>query len=235
MKILSLDSTASVCSVAVSDGDKLISEITINTGNTHSETLLPAVENALKLSGTAIDDIDIFACSVGPGSFTGVRIGTATVKGIAYGKGKPCVAVSTLDALTQNLICFDGIICPVMNARRGQVYNALYRCEGGVITRLCPDRAISVDELDRELSEYREPVYLCGDGYDIAINASKLTAFRYVPTHLRTQSAYSVCICALKKYLRGEYVSDKELVPTYLRPSQAERERMERLENQKTT
>ncbi len=232
MKILSLDSTALVCSVAVSDGDKLISEITINTGNTHSETLLPAVENALRLSNTYIDDIDVFACSVGPGSFTGVRIGTATVKGIAYGKNKPCVAVSTLDALAENLSSFEGILCPVMNARRGQVYNALYRCESGVITRLCPDRAISVDELDRELSRYSEPIYLCGDGYDITLKGSKQTKFADVPMRLRLQSAYSVCVCALRKYERGEYVTDKELAPTYLRPSQAERERMERLEKE---
>ncbi len=232
MKILSLDSTALVCSVAVSEGDKLISEITINTGNTHSETLLPAVENSLKLSGTSIDDIDVFACSVGPGSFTGVRIGAATIKGIAYGKSKPCVALSTLDALAENLSCFDGLICPVMNARRGQVYNALYRCERGIITRLCPDRAISVEELDRELCEYKEPVYLCGDGYDITLKGSKLTKYENVPHRLRLQSAYSVCICALRKYERGEYVTDKELAPTYLRPSQAERERMERLEKE---
>ena len=151
LRILALDSTADVSSVAVCEGEKLLSEITINTGNTHSQTLLPSVEMALKLAELSVDDVDLFTCSVGPGSFTGVRIGVATVKGLAFGKDKPCVPVSTLDALAYNLRGYNGIICPVMNARRMQVYNALFRCENGILTRLCDDRAISIAELEAEL------------------------------------------------------------------------------------
>jgi tRNA threonylcarbamoyladenosine biosynthesis protein TsaB len=145
MKILSLDTTAEVCTAAICEDKRLIAEMTVNTGNTHSQTLLPVVEQLLKISETSFDDIDCYACSTGPGSFTGVRIGVATVKGIAYGKNKPCISVSTLEALAYNLIGFDGIICPVMNARRNQVYNALFECKNSKLTRLCEDRALLID------------------------------------------------------------------------------------------
>ena len=231
IKILALDSTAEVSSVAVCEGEKLLSEITINTGNTHSETLLPAVEQALLMANVTVDDIDLFACTTGPGSFTGVRIGAATVKGIAYGKEKPCVSVSTLDALAYNLHGYNGIICPVMNARRSQVYNALFECNSGSLVRLCPDRAISIAELDEELKDKREPIYLCGDGYDITEKGFKSTIAQYVPVRYRYQNAYSVAMIALRHFNNGETLSDTELAPIYLRPSQAERERQERLEN----
>lgn len=229
MKILSLDTTAEVCSAAVCDDGKLIAEMTVNTGNTHSQTLLPVVEQILKISETELDDIDLFACTTGPGSFTGVRIGVATIKGLAYGKGKPCVSVSTLDALAYNLKGFDGIICPVMNARRNQVYNALFECKDGVITRLCADRALSIDELDGELASMSLPVYLCGDGYDITLRGFKQTRVVPVPYRSVLQSGYSVACCALEEYNAGKVLNDRELVPIYLRPSQAERERNERL------
>lgn len=233
LKILALDSTAEVSTVAVCEGERLLSEITINTGNTHSETLLPAVEQALKMAETEVDDIDVFACTTGPGSFTGVRIGAATVKGIAYGKNKPCVSVSTLDALAYNLHGFDGVICPVMNARRSQVYNALFECNKGSLSRLCPDRAISIAELDAELENIAKPVYLCGDGYTITEAGFKLTKIAYVPVRYRYQNAYSVAQIALEKYKKSETLTDSELVPIYLRPSQAERERQARLDAEK--
>lgn len=229
MKILALDTTAEVCTVAVCEDDRLISEITVNTGNTHSQTLLPAVEQTLKLAELNVNDIDAFACSSGPGSFTGVRIGVATIKGLAYGKDKPCVSVSTLEALAYNLVDFDGVICPVMNARRNQVYNALFRCKNGVIERLCPDRAISIDELDEELCEYQEPIYLCGDGYEITERGAQKTKFEFLSYRDRLQNAYSVASCALKKIQVGDVLSDTTLVPVYLRPSQAERERLEKI------
>lgn len=232
MKILALDSTAEVCTVAVCEDKKLISEITVNTGNTHSETLLPAVEQALKLAELTINDIDLYACSVGPGSFTGVRIGVATIKGLAYGKNKPCVAVSTLQALAMNLSGVNGIICPVMNARRNQVYNALFSCENGKISRLCPDRAISISELDDELSSQSSTVYLCGDGHDITLKGAVKTTFGYTFERSRLQNAYSVALAALELYNLGKYVDDKTIAPVYLRPSQAERERLERIKNE---
>lgn len=229
MKILSLDSSADVGTVALCEDERLLAEMTVNTGNTHSESLLPTVEAVLKITGTDIDDIDLFACSTGPGSFTGVRIGVATVKGIAYGKEKPCVSVSTLEALAQNLRGFNGIICPVMNARRNQVYNALFECKDSVITRLTPDRALSIDELDGELAEKNMPVFLCGDGYEITEKGFKRTKAWNVPYRMRLASAYSVALCAFDAFNKGEVVSDAALVPIYLRPSQAERERNERL------
>ena len=229
IRILALDSTAEVSSVCVCEGERLVCEITVNTGNTHSQTLLPAVEQTLKMAELSVDDIDVFASSTGPGSFTGVRIGVATVKGIAYGKNKPCVSVSTLEALAYNLIGNNGLICPVMNARRSQVYNALFECENGNLTRLCLDRALSISELDEELANESRPIYLSGDGYDITANGFKNTKISFVPERQRYQSAYSVAQIALKKYNAGEYVDDTALVPIYLRPSQAERERQERL------
>ena len=229
IRILALDSTAEVSSVCVCEGDKLICEITVNTGNTHSQTLLPAVEQTLKMAEMTVNDIDVFACSTGPGSFTGVRIGVATIKGIAYGKGKPCVSVSTLEALAYNLIGNEGIVCPVMNARRSQVYNALFECEGGNLKRLCDDRALAISELDEELAGKTEPIYLSGDGYEITEKGFKNTKISYVPERQRYQSAYSVAQIALQRYESGEYVDDAALVPIYLRPSQAERERQERL------
>lgn len=229
MKILALDSTADICTAAICEDNKLITEMTVNTGNTHSQTLLPVVESMLRATEISIDDIDLFACSTGPGSFTGVRIGVATIKGIAYGRGKPCVSVSTLDALAHNILGYNGIICPVMNARRSQVYNALFECRNGQIKRLCPDRAISIEELDRELSDKQENIYLCGDGYDITEKGFKVTKIQGLPYRLRLASAYSVALCALEQYSAEQVLTDGTLVPIYLRPSQAERERNERL------
>ena len=229
IRILALDSTAEVSSVCVCEGEKLVCEITVNTGNTHSQTLLPAVEQTLKMAEMSVNDIDVFACSTGPGSFTGVRIGVATIKGIAYGKGKPCVSVSTLEALAYNLIGNEGMVCPVMNARRSQVYNALFECEGGNLKRVCDDRALAISELDEELSSKTEPIYLSGDGYEITEKGFEKTKISYVPERQRYQSAYNVAQIALKKYELGEYVDDATLAPIYLRPSQAERERQERL------
>lgn len=228
MIILASDSTAVVASVALCDDEKLLACFTVNAGNTHSETLLPMIESALKMTNLTADDIDLFALSEGPGSFTGVRIGAATIKGLAFGKDKPCVGVSTLEALAYNLSGNVGIVCPCMNARRNQVYNALFGCDGkGNIERLCPDRAIGVPELEEELKRYSEPVRICGDG------AFLLTGdYGYTPELLIHQNGYSVAMCALKAYREGKQVSDTELAPTYLRPSQAERTRAEK-ENSK--
>ena len=144
MKIFACDSTAKTASVALCENNILLAEFTQNGGNTHSETLLPMVESALKTLGLRADDIDLFACSAGPGSFTGVRIGAATIKGLAFAKGKPCVGVSTLEALAYNLVGYEGLICPVMNARRSQVYTALFRSNGEVLERLMDDSAIAI-------------------------------------------------------------------------------------------
>lgn len=229
MKILALDSTAVVGTVALCEDTRMVAHYTLNTGNTHSQTLLPMIESALKSAEWEINDLDLLAVSQGPGSFTGVRIGIATVKGLAFGKNIPCAGVSTLEALAYNLRYFNGILCPVMNARRAQVYNALFACRDGVMTRLCPDRAISIAELDEELAAMDQPIYLVGDGYDITLEGFIQTSVTPVPEELRYQSGYSVALCGLAAYKRGEATDDVSLAPVYLRPSQAERERNERL------
>ena len=229
MKILSIDSSAVAASVAICEDTTLLAEYTLNNGNTHSETILPMVESALSMLGLSVSDIDLFAVSNGPGSFTGVRIGTATVKGLAFGSSRPCVGVSTLEALAYNLVGYKGAICPVMNARRSQVYTALFESDGERLTRVIEDTPMSISELDGVLSELGEAVRFCGDGYDVTVPNLKSCKFISVPERERVQSAYSVAVVALEKYKSGEYTNDKDLVSTYLRPSQAERERNERL------
>ena len=226
MKILALDSTALTATVALCEDEKLLAEYTINNGNTHSETILPMISSMLDLFGCEVSDIDVFACSAGPGSFTGVRIGAATLKGLAFDREKPCVGVSTLEALAYNVKGFDKIICAVMNARRGQVYNALFSSDG---ERLCDDRALSIEDLAAELSEKNAEVIVCGDGTNITLDGFgdrvKATA---APNRLVCQSAYSVAQVALRNMRDGKAVTDVELTPVYLRLSQAERERLAR-------
>ena len=228
MKILALDSSAAVATVALCEDDRLLAEYTVNNGNTHSETLLPMIEHLLRNFSMTAKDIDLFAASSGPGSFTGVRIGAATLKGLAFSMNKACIGVSTLEALAENLAFHKGLICPVMNARRSQVYTALFRSDGRSLERLTEDTAISIAELDEKLSEYGEPVAFCGDGYDITVNALQNTEAIYVPERLRHQSAFSVAAVAYRYHLEGKSVSDTEFKVTYLRPSQAERELKEK-------
>ena len=234
MLILALDSTAQVGSVALCQDETLIAEYTLNTGHTHSETLLPMVESVLKIAGYTVDDVDLFVCTSGPGSFTGVRIGASTVKGIAFGKGKPCIGVSTLEALALNGIALDGILCPSMNARRQQVYNALFDCCGASLSRLCEDRALAITELEDELAEkYPDrPVYLMGDGATLVYDALRDTLGErliLLPERLIHQSGYNTAMAGLRLYREGVRSTDTELAPVYLRPSQAERMRMEKL------
>ena len=231
MKILALDSSATVATVALCEDERLLAEYTIDNGNTHSETLLPMIESMLRCFDLSTDEIDLFAASSGPGSFTGVRIGAATIKGLAFDSQKPCIGVSTPEALAENLSMMNGLVCPVMNARRKQVYTALFRFENGNGTRLMPDSAIAVSELDEKLSVYDEPIYLVGDGYELA---KELLTHPSYNTHerLKRQSAYSVAQVARKLYQSGVCTSDSAMVPTYLRPSQAERERNERLKQE---
>ena len=228
MIVLAIDSTAVSGSVAVCRDEELLGEFTLNVGNTHSETLLPMVESVLKACGMTVSDVDVFACDEGPGSFTGVRIGASTIKGLAFNSGKPCIGVSTLEALAHNLVGFEGIACPVMNARRNQVYNALFTVNGKAVTRLCDDRAISIPELEEELKKYDVPVYLTGDGYDMTISGFSSVKCKNTPVPQRYQNGYWVAMCALKKYSSGIHTSDKELTATYLRLPQAERERLEK-------
>ena len=228
MKILAVDTSALTLSVALTEDKKPVAQTTLNTGHTHSETLLPALERLMDFASWKVSDIDLFAVSEGPGSFTGVRIGVSFVKGRAFG-GKKCVGVSTLEALAYNLLGFKGIISPVMDARRGQFYNALFVSDGKSLTRLSEDRAISAEELEKELEKYSDTsVYLCGDGYEIARKMLKNENIEDTPEALLKQNAYSVAVVALKEYEKGNVTDDSTLSPTYLRVPQAERERLER-------
>jgi len=232
MKILAFDSTAKAASAAVCDDGRLLGLYNIDNGLTQSELLLPMAENLLASLKLSFSDIELLAAAVGPGSFTGVRIGVALVKGIAFGRNTPCVAVSTLEALADNISPLRGILVPVMDARRGQLYTAIFKSDGVSCERLTPDMAISTEELAEKLKEYSgERIYLSGDGYTVAKRA--LSSFgvetENTPELLITENAYSCAKVAKRKYERGEYVSDIEYVPTYLRLPQAERERLEKI------
>lgn len=240
MYLLALDSTATSASVALCDGTRMLGEILVENGNTHSETLLPTVEELLSRFSMTPKDVDLFACTAGPGSFTGVRIGVSTVKGLAFGTGKPCIGVSTLSSLAYNLCGFGAgmprgaIVSPVMNARRSQVYNAIFRVTGGIPERLTEDRALPIEKLETELLALGCPVYLCGDGYEITRAGFLTLVPEETPVRLRPQSGYSTAMEALRLYESGVTATDREIVPVYLRPCQAERERMERLAREGT-
>ncbi len=233
MLIFALDSTAVVGSVALCLDDHAIASFTVKNGNTHSDTLLPMAKALLEVTGYTPDDIDIFACSEGPGSFTGVRIGAATIKGLTFGKNKTVIGVSSLEAMARNLLPATGLICPVMNARRGQVYNALFHADGMQLTRLCPDRALAATELESELAARGEPFYLIGDGVEVTANAFQALASLPVANIAAEQNALGVAACALQRYREGVRTPDKDLTPTYLRLPQAERERLAREQQNK--
>lgn len=226
MKILALDSSAVAACAAVIDGDKILAEYTQNTGHTHSETLLPLAEKALTASALSVDDIDLFAVSAGPGSFTGVRIGISLVKGLTFGKNKPIASVSSLEALAYNLQGFNGVVCPVMDARRNQVYTAIFKDA----QRLSEDMLIPCEELKQMLSRYDEPIYFTGDGYELARKNIVLDNICDTPLRLRLQNAVSVALAAEKNFKVNKNIfTDTEVQPIYLRASQAERERNERI------
>lgn len=233
MKILAFDSTAKVASVAVTEGDKTLAVYSIDNGLTQSELLLPMAEDVLKSLRIDFSNIDAYAVTVGPGSFTGVRIGVSLVKGLAFGRGLPCVPVSTLEALAENLMGLPGIIVPCMDARRSQVYTAIFLSDGDRITRITEDAAIPISELYELLRVHSDKkIYLVGDGYEVtykALTQLLLPNLSNTPELLRAQNAASVGRLAHKKLDAGEYVTDEELSPIYLRMPQAERERLERL------
>jgi len=225
MKILALDCTSSYAAVALCDGDKLLSSYFADNDTKHSEALLPAVEFLLKQNHITVDQLDMIACAVGPGAFTGVRICACVAKGLAFGKNIPCVPVSTIQALAYNCTHIDGIISPVMDARRGQLYNAIFQSHQGKLTRLTPDRLITADALARELSEHSDPIYFCGDGSYIALQHGIASAC-LLPPLLTPNSAFSVAQVALEKYNAqpNDDYCNTTLAPVYLRASQAERE-----------
>jgi len=223
--MLSVDSSAAPASVCLSEDGKIIADYYLNTGFTHSQTLMAMVESVLTISGKAASDIDVYAVNCGPGSFTGVRIGVSAVKGMAFASDKPCIAVSTLQSMAYNCLGNHAVVCACMDARRQQVYNAVFRVDREKITRLCDDRAIAVDELLAELGNYDEEIILVGDGAALVYDSSESDKIKLAPESIRYQRASSTAASALELYKRGEVISPAALMPTYLRLSQAERER----------
>ena len=227
MIVLAFESSAKAASVALVRDGSLVSQYSQCSGLTHSRTLLPMAEDLLKNAELRLQDVDLFAVAHGPGSFTGIRIGVSTVKGLSWACDKPCVGVSTLEAMAWHGLAAGGFICPVMDARRSQVYNALFRIEDGRPVRLCADRAISLEDLAAELAGYEESVFLIGDGAELTRAYFERVGIpcRVAPDNLVWQDAWGVAMAAMEK----EPVSGAELLPVYLRLSQAERERQERL------
>lgn len=234
MRILGIESSAKSASCAIVEDGKLLSQYYQNSGLTHSRTLLPMIEDMLKNLGITISDIDLFACAKGPGSFTGIRIGVSTVKGLAWASQKDVCGVSTLKAMAYNGIFSpeDSIICCAMDARRNQFYNALFEKKDGKIIRLCDDRAISGENLLEETKNFKKPIFVVGDGANLCYNILENYehGIAIAPEPLKYQSAYGVCLAALNTKPHSVY----SLLPTYLRLSQAERERQERLLEAKT-
>ena len=230
MLILAFETSAKAASVALLDDKKLLGESYQNTGLTHSQTLMLMAQDLLKSCGFGPKDVTHLAVAAGPGSFTGIRIGVAAAKGFAWGASLPCYGVSTLEAMAAQLGAWQGYVCPVMDARRSQVYNALFHIECGKCTRIRDDRAVSLQDLGAELRNLSEPVFLVGDGSNLCYNTlSESVPSLVLPAeHRMHQRAAGVALVARQKILLGEEGNAGELTPNYLRLSQAERERMEK-------
>ena len=231
MLILAFETSAKAGSVALADESRLLGESYCNTGLTHSQTLMTMAEDLLKNCGYTPKDVTAVAVAAGPGSFTGVRIGVAAAKGFAWGAELPCYGVSTLEAMAENLGIWQGVVCPVMDARRAQVYNALFRAEQGRLTRLTEDRAIALEDLAAELEKLAEPVFLVGDGSSLTHRT--IPGLIPPPEHKMHQRAAGVALLTRASVLAGEAPSGAELQPNYLRLSQAERERLEKEKGEK--
>lgn len=227
MLILAFESSAKPASAALVKDGQLLSQYMQCSALTHSRTLLPMAEDMLKNAELRLSDVDLIAVAHGPGSFTGIRIGVATVKGLAWAAEKPCVGVSTLEAMAWHGLAVGGYICPVMDARRSQVYNALFKIENGRPVRMTEDRPIALDELSKEVTVLNAPVFLVGDGAALCFEYFTAHGVPCVmaPDNLRWQDAWGVAMAAADKTPGNA----DELLPVYLRLSQAERERQERL------
>ncbi len=225
MLILALESSAKAASVALVENEKLVAQYSQCSGLTHSCTLLPMVDDMLRNTENTIAGVDLIAVAHGPGSFTGIRIGVSTVKGLAWASDKMCVGVSTLEAMAWHGVSAGGIICPVMDARRSQVYNALFEIEDGRPVRMCDDRAVSLEALAAEVSD--KNVFLVGDGAELTASYLKNAGIdcRIAPQDILYQSAWGVAMAAIGK---TPGTAD-DLLPVYLRLSQAERERQARM------
>ena len=230
MKIIALETSAVTASVAVTEDERLLAQSFQNSGLTHSATLMPMVSGLLKNTGLTLDEMDVVAVAAGPGSFTGVRIGVAAAKGLAWPGDKPCAPCSTLESMAWQCAHMGGEICAAMDARRNQVYCARFRAEGGTLTRLTPDRAMGLDGLADEVRASGLPQILVGDGAHLvrAALVEQGLPCSPMPPHLIYQTAWGVARCARRIAREGQLVSAAAMAPSYHRLSQAERERLER-------
>ena len=230
MKILALETSAKAVSAAVTEDGKVLASGYQDTGLTHSRTLMPIVEHILKNTDLTVQDCDVIAVAAGPGSFTGIRIGVSAAKGLAFAAEKPAVGVSTLAAMARNVAWLDGLVICAMDARRQQVYNALFQAHDGVLTRQCPDRAIGLAELAEEIKNRPEPKFVVGDGAGLCYNhlLEQDIPCRMAPPQLVMQNAVGVALAAEEMAAAGQVTTARDLVPVYLRLSQAERERLAR-------
>ena len=225
MLLLCFETSAKAGSVAVFEDDNLLGESYQLTALTHSQTLMVMAEDLLKQCNKTPAQVTHVAVAAGPGSFTGVRIGVAAAKGFAWGKELPCYGVSTLEAMALGLGIHEGVVCAAMDARRAQVYNGIFSVENGEMTRICEDRAISLEDLKEDLQRFPQPVYLVGDG--AALCHKTISGLILPPPFRQHQRAVGVGLATLKKIAAGEEGNAATLTPNYLRLSQAERERLE--------
>lgn len=240
MRILAIDSSGLVASVAVVERredceTKVLAEYTTNFKKTHSQTLLPMIDEITTLMELNLATIDAIAIAKGPGSFTGLRIGSATAKGLGYALKKPIVEIPTVDGLAYQLYGVDGVICPMMDARRGQVYTGIYTFRNNQFRTIVAQKATSVEDIVKELNAMKQPVYLLGDGVDVNIAQIRQQAtvpVFVVPAFASRQRAAALGCLAVQEYEAGHVVEAAEHAPDYLRLSQAERERLERATEQ---
>ncbi len=231
MKILALDSSGLVASVAIVTEEKLLAEYTVNNKKTHSQTLLPMLDEVVKILDQDLKEIDAIAVAGGPGSFTGLRIGSSTAKGLGLVLNKPIINVPTVDALAYNLYGTNGLVCPIMDARRNQVYTGIYEYNKDEFTVLVPQKAVGIDEIAAELNQMGKEVTFLGDGVEVHEDKLKeimTVPFRFAPIHLSKQRAAAVGAFGIIYYNKGMIESADTHEPTYLRLSQAERELMEK-------
>lgn len=232
MKVLGIDTSTKTLSVAICDDDKIICENFINSTMNHSCTLIPTIDNLLVFANLKISDIDLFVTTSGPGSFTGIRIGISTVKGFAWAMDKPCIAISSLEALAFNLIDTDCIACPVIDARGDRVYTSLFKIHSKKLTRLTDDNVILINELQKKLLNTEENIIFLGDGADLCYNIMKQRINSKTANSVnRLCRASSVCMVGKDKYKSRQISSAYDIVPQYINLSQAERERNEKIKS----
>ena len=235
MKILGLDSSGIVASVAIVEDENLIAEYTVNYKKTHSQTLLPMLDELAKMTELDLDSVDAIAVAAGPGSFTGLRIGSATAKGLGLALKKPLAEIPTVDALAYNLYDAKGLICPIMDARRNQVYTGIYRFEEHQLVTVEGQMAVPMTELIRKLNERGEEVIFLGDGVPVCgqtIAENLKVPYSFAPAHVNKQRAAAVAALGELYVKEGKTVTAMEHIPEYLRVSQAERERAQRLKEE---